>query len=292
METLKVLDLFSGIGGFSLGLERAGMKTVTFCEIDPFCRRVLQKHWPDVPIHEDVKKLNAESISESVDLICGGYPCQPFSFAGKRRGAEDDRHLWPEYLRLIQEIRPRWIIAENVAGHINMGLDEVLSDLESENYQSWTFIIPACAVDAQHRRDRVWIIGNAIRNSKRSGRCRNDRRQSGGSLRTDVRLWPTPHASCSTGAGAQGRQGGINLQTAVKLWPTPCSSQWKGTSHGGSKSQKYDNETSRLKGDNRLFENGASGQLNPVWVEWLMGFPLGWTDLDHSETQLSHKSRK
>jgi DNA (cytosine-5)-methyltransferase 1 len=156
---VKVLDLFSGIGGFSLGLERAGFETVAFCEIDPFCQKVLKKHWPDVPIYTDIKELRGDEIT--ADVITGGYPCQPFSQAGKRRGAEDDRHLWPEMYRLIKTIRPRWVIAENVAGHISMGLDSVLSDLEAANYRWWTFVIPACAVDAKHRRDRVWIVANA-----------------------------------------------------------------------------------------------------------------------------------
>jgi DNA (cytosine-5)-methyltransferase 1 len=158
---MNVLDLFSGIGGFSLGLERAGMKTVAFCEIEPFPRKVLQKHWPGVPIFNDVRTLRAKDIKETVDVVCGGYPCQPFSTAGKRRGKEDDRHLWPEYLRIIQDVCPRWIIAENVAGHINMGLDQVLSDLENESYTWWTFIIPACGLDAPHKRDRIWIVANS-----------------------------------------------------------------------------------------------------------------------------------
>ena len=161
---MKVLDLFSGIGGFSLGLERAGMETVAFCEFDKKTQLVLKKHWPDVPIYDDVRELNGEKIREeigAVQLISGGFPCQPFSQAGKRQGEEDDRHLWPEYFRLIQEIRPRWVIGENVNGLISMGLDQVLSDLESENYSCQTLIIPACAVNAPHRRDRVWIIAHA-----------------------------------------------------------------------------------------------------------------------------------
>ena len=158
---LKVLDLFSGIGGFSLGLERTGgFKTVAFCEIEPFCRQVLKKHWPDVPIFEDVRTLKGSDVGD-VSVICGGYPCQPFSLAGKRLGAADDRHLWPEYFRLVQELRPTWVIGENVAGHINMGLDDVLSDLEGAGYSTRTFVIPAVAVDAKHRRDRLWIVGHA-----------------------------------------------------------------------------------------------------------------------------------
>jgi DNA (cytosine-5)-methyltransferase 1 len=158
--TLRVLDLFSGIGGFSLGLERAGMRTVAFCEIEPYCRAVLRKHWPDVPIFEDVRNLRAEYVGP-VDVICGGYPCQPFSVAGKRAGQADDRHLWPEFARLVRELRPSWVLAENVVGHISLGLDEVLSDLESLGYSSRPFVIPACAVGADHRRDRLWIVAHA-----------------------------------------------------------------------------------------------------------------------------------
>lgn len=162
---MKVLDLFSGIGGFSLGLERAGMETVAFCEYDDKARQVLRKHWPDVPQYNDVRTLTKEQIEndgiESIRLICGGYPCQPFSTAGRRQGEDDDRHLWPELFRLVQEIRPAWVLCENVAGHISMGLDSVLADLESEGYSAQPLVIPACAVGAFHRRDRVWILAHS-----------------------------------------------------------------------------------------------------------------------------------
>lgn len=155
---LKVLDLFSGIGGFSLGLERTGgFKTVAFCEIDPFCQKILKKHWPEIPIYEDVRTCDYDG---PIDVICGGYPCQPFSLAGKRKGKEDDRHLWPTMFSLIKKHRPDWVLGENVAGHISMGLDSVLADLESEDYKCRTFIIPACALDAKHRRDRLWIVAH------------------------------------------------------------------------------------------------------------------------------------
>ena len=201
---MRVLDLFSGIGGFSLGLERAGMTTVAFCEIDPFCRKVLAKHWPKVPIYDDIRRLTAarlvadaalggmeeQRLSEerrqmvansfgrsgvrqdarkitdgravgapSIDLVCSGFPCQPFSAAGKRRGTEDDRHLWPEMARVIAEVRPAWVVGENVTGLIGLALDGVLSDLEGMGYAVWPVVLPACAVDAPHRRDRIWIVG-------------------------------------------------------------------------------------------------------------------------------------
>jgi len=163
-EGMKVLDLFSGIGGFSLGLEAAGMETVAFCEIEDYPVTILNKHWPDVPVYRDVRKLTGEQIEQEVgrvNVICGGFPCQPFSVAGQQKGKEDDRHLWPEMFRLIQEIRPRWVIGENVAGFVRMALDDVLHDLEGEGYTTQSFVIPACAVGGIHRRDRVWIVAHS-----------------------------------------------------------------------------------------------------------------------------------
>ena len=166
---MRVLDLFSGIGGFSLGLEAAGMETVAFCEREPFCQAVLRKHWPDVPIHDDITQLDGKAYRGTVELVCGGFPCQPFSVAGKRRGAEDDRALWPQMLRVIREVQPTWVIGENVTGIIAMELDTVLSDLEGEGYACQTFVLPACAVDAPHRRDRVWVIAYANREGEPDG---------------------------------------------------------------------------------------------------------------------------
>lgn len=164
-DRLRVLDLFSGIGGFSLGLERAGMATAAFCEIDPYCRRVLARHWPGVPQYDDIRTLTARRLHHDrippIDLICGGYPCQPFSVAGRQRGEHDPRHLWPEMHRVIRELGPRWVVCENVPGHIELGLDAVLDELEALGYTAWTFVIPACAVGAPHWRDRLWIVAHA-----------------------------------------------------------------------------------------------------------------------------------
>ncbi len=155
---MRVLDLFSGIGGFSLGLEAAGMTTVAFCERDPYGTAILNKHWPDVPVHSDVRNLDGKKYAGSIDVVCGGFPCQPFSVAGQQRGKDDDRHLWPEMLRVIRESKPRWVIGENVSGFVRMALDDVSLDLENEGYEVRPFVLPACAVDARHRRDRVFII--------------------------------------------------------------------------------------------------------------------------------------
>jgi DNA (cytosine-5)-methyltransferase 1 len=156
--TLRVLDLFSGIGGFSLGLERAGMRTVAFCEIEPYCRAVLRKHWPDVPIFEDVRNLRAEHVG-TVDVICGGFPCQDISLAGKGAGLAGERSgLWSEYQRLISELRPAWVIAENVSALRSRGLDQVLGSLAEIGYDAEWHCIPAAHVGAPHQRDRVWIV--------------------------------------------------------------------------------------------------------------------------------------
>jgi len=164
-------SLFSGIGGFDLGLERAGMTCKWQSEIDPFCNKVLAKHWPTVKRYGNIKEIGKHNL-ESVDLICGGFPCQPFSVAGKQRGSEDNRYLWPEMLRVITELNPHWIIGENVPGIIPLELDKVLSDLEGEGYETQTLIIPACAVDALHRRDRVWILGYSAEQGRQPKRGR------------------------------------------------------------------------------------------------------------------------
>jgi len=161
------IDLFSGIGGFALAARWAGIETIQFVEIEPFCQKVLQKNFPGVPIHDDIKTFKSDRF-KNVGLITGGYPCQPFSVAGKRKGEEDDRHLWPKMFEIIQNIRPNWVICENVYGHVSMGLDEVLTDLENEAYTCQTFIVPACAKNAPHRRDRVWICAHSINGSDRA----------------------------------------------------------------------------------------------------------------------------
>jgi len=158
IKQLRVLDLFSGIGGFSLGLERAGMQTVAFCEIDKTAQQVLRKHWSDVPIFDDVKTLKGEQLG-TIDVICGGFPCQDLSFAGKGAGLTGARSgLWWEFHRLIKEIQPSWVIIENVAALRSRGLDKVLGSLAEIGYDAQWHCIPASAIGAHHQRDRVWII--------------------------------------------------------------------------------------------------------------------------------------
>jgi len=163
---MRHIDLFSGIGGFALAASWVWPEheILTFCEKEPFAQKVLKKHWPNVPICEDIYDMRGGDYG-AVDLITGGFPCQPYSVAGKLRGSEDDRAFWPEMFRIITEANPRFILGENVANFSNMGLDSAILDLESEGYEVGQFIIPACAVDAKHRRDRIWIVAYNNKNN-------------------------------------------------------------------------------------------------------------------------------
>ena len=191
------LDLFSGIGGFALAAQWNGFRTVAFCEKEPYAQQVLRERFRGVPIHADICTLNGADY-RGVALVTGGFPCQPFSVAGKRRGKEDDRHLWPEMLRVIAQARPAWVVGENVAGIINMELDSVLSDLESEGYAARPFVIPACGVDAKHRRNRVWIVAKS--NAERCGRRAHDQGQE------------TPERIGHQETGAMAHDAGARLQ--------------------------------------------------------------------------------
>ena len=272
---MRLLDLCSGIGGFSLGMERAGMRTIGFCEIDPYCCDVLARHWPDVPIYHDIRELNAHDLRPHV--ITAGYPCQPFSIAGKQRGAKDDRHLWPEVLRIVKQCRPAWVVAENVGGHIRLGLDDVLFDLESEGYTARPVVIPACAINAPHRRDRVWIIGHADSDRQPNGTVYaassgrmvgnpNTARKDADRTDQDEQKWRDFHQNNLT----------AQVFNPEKMIPTPSLQEHKNSSMPPSQATR-DN----LAG--YLIRQGKStgGHLNPQWVEWLMGYPIEYSDSKH-----------
>jgi len=163
----KLLDLFSGIGGFSLAADKFGIETIAFVEKEPFCQKVLKKHWNDVPIIDDIRKIKGEDY-DSATIVSGGFPCQPFSVAGKRKGTDDDRYLWDETIRVVAECKPRWFIGENVDGLVNiqdgMVLRQVQDDLEKEGFQVQCLVIPASGVGAWHQRKRVWIIAHSEHN--------------------------------------------------------------------------------------------------------------------------------
>ena len=175
---LRLLDLFSGIGGFSLGMEATKrIKTIGFVEKDKFCQKVLQKNFKNIPIEEDIR--NVKGSNYAADIVSGGFPCQPFSVAGKRRGQDDDRYLWDETIRVVAETKPKWFVGENVEGIININnglvLRQVQTDLEKEGFQVQCLIIPASGIGAWHQRKRVWIIAHS-----NSNRNRNEIRESYG----------------------------------------------------------------------------------------------------------------
>jgi DNA (cytosine-5)-methyltransferase 1 len=260
---VRFVSLFAGIGGFDLGLERAGMQCVGQVEINPFCQRVLAHHWPDVKRIGDIHDVNGTEFG-AVDLICGGFPCQPFSTAGKRKGAADDRYLWPEMLRVIEAYRPTWIIGENVAGIVNMALDTVLSDLEAQNYQCEAFIIPACAVDAKHERKRVWIVAHsAQRGSERNaGSVQSENEQKerirqpfNASQGDDV---PDPHGS---GFGERRRAESIQSEQ----YSAQCLGQTisHAVNDGHNRAEGNEAEPSSDEPNNRLFERGNTWLPEP-----------------------------
>jgi len=171
--TLTVGSLFSGIGGLDLGLERAGMKVIWQSEIDPYCNKVLKKHWPEVPNHGNIKDINWETV-ERPNVICGGYPCQPFSTAGKRRGTDDPRHLWPWVRTAISELQPDYAILENVKGHLSMGGLQVIGELAEIGYDAEWRVVSAAGVGAPHRRERIIIVAYPNGNYSTNGReCEN-----------------------------------------------------------------------------------------------------------------------
>jgi DNA (cytosine-5)-methyltransferase 1 len=257
---MNVFDIFSGIGGFSIGLEAAGLQTVAFCEINPFCQKILKKHWPSVPVFSDITVIDKEDLKSlpPIDVIAGGFPCQDISVAGKKKGIAAKRSgLWKEFARLINEIRPKYAIIENVANLRSQGLISVLQDLWEIGYDAQWHCIPASAFGAPHRRDRIWIIAHPA--------CIGKVRLSIGKEETE----PEPRGgsedvSDTDSKGLQGCRGFKEISQICAQEQVSMYRRSRGTKQWG----KEPVEAPRLKDD----------RLNPDWVEWLMGYPISWTD--------------
>ena len=311
---MKALDLFSGIGGFSVGLERAGFKTVAFCEIDKYCRLVLNKHWKDTKIYHDVREITRQQYEqdglELPGIITGGFPCQPFSVAGRQKGSGDNRYLWPEMFRVIKEFKPRWIVAENVRGIINIQdgvvFENVCTDLESQGYETQTFIIPAAGVGAPHRRDRVWIVGYSKHNgsspatqsrststtSNNNTQGKDKTRESQGTSRSN-----NSEIMENSRRTIRGQQSSRNKESIG----SGASQETKRSVDSDSVARSSERE--KIMADSkRVYVQGQQDRsrqkqsrrraLNSTWVEWLMGYKAGYTDLEDWEILSSRKSQK
>ena len=261
---MRVGSLFSGIGGFDLGLERAGFTVRWQSEIEPYCCKVLKQWWPDVPNLGDIFKIKDPP---PVDLICGGFPCQPFSVAGKRQGKADDRYLWPEMLRVITEVKPRWVFAENVPGILHMELDQVLSDLEGQGYETGTLIIPACALNAPHRRSRVWILGYTSHNTNRTGEKQ---------IRETESVQGVNRQTLGSGVSGGTNSDVPNPSNASEFRCLRCDEPQKGQQHsGGGKTFGVVNPRNRHAPDtdNPTTTRQSGNGLGYIFKDWSASWP-------------------
>lgn len=313
-------SLFSGIGGFDLAAEWVGWKNVFHCEINEFCAQILKYHFPNADHYEDIKTTDFTKWRGKINVLSGGFPCQPFSLAGRRKGAEDDRYLWPQMLRAIQEIKPDWVVGENVAGIITMVqpgkavelgrsatlfgedykdeeiqqqyvIETVCQDLEHSGYSIQPILIPACAVGAPHRRDRVWFIAN------RTDTGAESMQQAGQNSIHAVGFASNTCCIRRTGRRSKGyreedkkRSGQVYSAklrdlSVSNLLPTPRANKVNGINLNNPKiaqRNKGNLEESVAKIIQAIpYEDGKTSQLNPLFVAEMMGFPLMWTTLPY-----------
>lgn len=238
---MKHLGLFEGIGGFSLAARWIGWETIAWCEWNEFGQRVLKHHFPEAEGFGDITKTDFTKYANRIDIITGGFPCQPYSTSGKRKGKEDDRHLWPEMLRAIREVKPTWVVGENVLGLVNwnggMVFDEVQADLENEGYEILPYILPACAVGAPHRRERVWFVAYSDKCAKgpsRTGGRITEQWSNNNDEQKERGKQTEQHIGCSNvlrdatnteriGQSGQGRPEGQKCATENKDWKASWS---------------------------------------------------------------------
>ena len=271
-------SLFSGIGGFDLAAEWAGWTNAFNCEIDPFCRKVLKYHFPNAEQYEDIRATDFTVWKDRIDVLTGGFPCQPFSLAGKRQGTEDDRYLWPAMLDVIRTVRPRWVVGENVYGIVNWSeglvFEQVCADLEAAGYEVQPYIIPACGVGAPHRRDRCWFVAHRADAGTETTREREDgfyavepvahpdgdrRRKRPNEQK------PLPECVGTSDAGNGVENGIVATSTAndAKNVTLPAS---QGIRNGLPKTAMQSDE----------YRTGTGSRLNPLYVAEMMGFPVNW----------------
>jgi DNA (cytosine-5)-methyltransferase 1 len=211
-------SLFSGIGGFDLAAEWMGWENKFHCEWNEFGQKVLKYYWPESELFTDITKSDFTKYADKIDVLTGGFPCQPYSMAGKRLGKEDDRHLWPEMLRVIREVKPRWVIGENVLGLVNWNgglvFHEVQTDLEAQGYEVWPYVLPAVSVNAPHRRDRVWFVAHT--NSRDCKWIRNEKGYDSKRVRCNGKIKHVTYSNdnglnqCNSNNEVESSQGGVN----------------------------------------------------------------------------------
>ena len=277
---MKHLSLCTGIGGLDLAAEWAGFETVAQCEIDEYASRVLAKNFRGVPNLHDIRTVTNERLAEfgidrrEITVISAGFPCQPYSLAGKGRGDRDERDLWSEVARVVGEIRPKWFVGENTPGLFARSnqryFRRVLDDLAALGYSVGWGIWGACDVGAAHKRDRVFIMAHADGENHGGGQVFQEN-------------FPTPTVADSKNVGFNGSHQ-FNLHKYVALFPTPQATSW-GCSGARERLKRLETEGEITEMERKAMSAGNGGKLNPTWVEWLMGFPLGWTGCDASGTQ-------
>lgn len=273
-------------GGLDLAADAAGIENAAMCEIEPFCRTILAKRWPGVPVIEDVRTIRGEDYAGAIDVVFGGFPCQDLSVAGRQAGLAGERSgLWFEMLRVITSCRPRFVVAENVRGAVNLALDTVRVGMEEGGYSVWPFVVPASAFGAPHKRERLFVVG--LREDVAD--CLRIRLQGRGEHEISLFerpqpaadeqlkgcgrgvLWPTPTVNGNNNRAEPSSKERRRAATAAKMCPTPRKQSSTGASEHGEGAPDL--------------QTATGGQLNPDWVEELMGFPEGWTNPDVDEPQ-------
>ena len=274
---MRILDLFAGIGGFSLAAHWMGWQTAAFIEKEPFCQKVLAKNFPGVPIYGDIFEFDGTPFRGTTDIVCGGFPCQPFSTAGKRKGRGDERAIFPQMLRVVDETHPRWVVAENVRGLLSSesghAFEDVAASLEGIGYEVVTFCIPACAVNAKHRRERIWIIAQP----RSFGRDHGSDHWRGGYVQADSGL---------TTQGQPERQGWQRWTSQAGATDTNAHQPRSQGRDGQELRERAEQWTSRPRSP---FTSNATIRGLPDWAKGTVGQPSPVTEFERSDGSLARR---